>query len=627
MKKRGQVTIFIIIGIVILIALLGFAFREQIGRTLGRLLQPEAEPLRVFIERCADISGNKAIELASRQGGYVRIPEKLALSFDGYIPPPPSPLQVPMWWYKGANYAPTVDEVEQQLADYVKENMEQCLSEFDAFAQYDVIEKGELAVDAELHENDVRFVVDYPILIKPKNANNTIQIGSLAVAVEKPFGKLYTLAQDIMKLENDIGFVENLTMDIIAVADGAGDSPYFPYEGIDIRCGEGKVWSEQFQLIPDLQDLMHYNLNYVTFVGTDYADPGYEYFRDQYSLRASTRDYPDVNVKILYNKNWGMELDVQPSDGDIVKGIPIAIPIVGSCIRMYHHFYDIQYPVMFQLTDLEKGLIFNFATPVVIEKNLPKRYVSPFVQRFEYSVGNADFCANTGDERTIIARDEMTGEAVEDASVQYECVRFTCELGRTELPTFDGIPIYGATPSLTTKMPLCTNGFIVANKDGYLESVLQYTSGPGAGTPPAVMMTPLKKLNISARIVEIQGSTTTIRPMEADEIVVVFVRESEKNYEESFFYPPREFYKKDVELIFGDITYDELDVKLVKGRNVIGGLYIQNWTVTRNQLSAADEIIVNVLTPPSAPATLEEFAQFHNDVVVPNSETYAPVIR
>jgi len=626
MKKRGQVTIFIIIGIIILIvALLGIAFREQIARTISRLLYPEAEPLRVFIERCADITGERAIELASRQGGYTQIPGRLALSFDGFLPPPPSPVQVPMWWYKGVSYVPAEQQMEQQLSGYIEENLDECLDDFNAFAQFDVIEKGSLTVETDIHENDVRFIVNYPLLVRPKGANNTIQLDRFYRIADKPLGKLHELASSIMELENREGFIENITMDIIAVADGADDSPYFPYEGFDIRCGVGKRWSEQFQLIPDLQNMLHYNLNYIIFKGTNYIDPGYEYFRDQYSFRASDKDYPNVQVKILYNKYWGMELDVQPSDGDIVEGMDLEIPILGACIKVFHHRYDIQYPVMFQLLDLETGLIFNFATPIIIEKNLPKRYISPFTQRFEYRVSNEDYCADRVEERTVVARDKVTGEALEDVSIGYECVGFSCDLGETAVPTFDGIPLYGATASLTTRFPVCLNGFLVARKDGYLENVSQYTSGPGYGSPPAIMMTPLIKLNISARIIEISPDSLQIRALEDDEVVAIFVRNEEAGYDETFFYPPNQFYKA-FEIINEDLEY-EIDAKLVKNDNVIGGLFLENWTVSRDSLSAANEIIINVITSPTPPTNLDEFSVFFNDVIVPKSKEYSPIIR
>jgi hypothetical protein len=627
MKKRGQVTLFIIIGIIIvLVAIMGIAFRHQIARTIGRLFFPEAEPLRVFVERCIDINAEGAVELAAQQGGYVVVPERLAQSFDGYLPPPPSPLKVPMWWYKGTSYVPSVEEVELQLAEYVQDNLEICLNDFDAFAQYDVIEQGNLTVEADVHEEDVRFLIKYPLLVKPKEANNTIQLNEFYRIVEKPIGKLHELAAKIMEIENEEGIIENITMDIIAIADGAGDSAYFPYEGFDIRCGRGKVWSEQFQLIPDLQNLLHYNLNYIVFRGTNYVDSGYDYFNKQYAFRVSEKNHPDVRVNILYNENWGMELDVQPSKGDIVEGYPMKIPLLGACVKIYHHRYDIEYPIMFQLTDLEHNLVFNFATPIIIEKNLPKRYVSSFVQRFEYSVSDEEYCADRVQERTLIVRDAVSGDAIENVSLTYECVSFSCNLGKTEIPTFDGIPIYGSTPSLTTRLPVCLNGFLTASKEGYRENVMQYTSGPGAGSPPAIELIPLKSLKLLTRVVEITpDNKVSVRGLEDDESVAIFLINEEEGFDETFFYPTNRFYKS-FDVIYKDLDYD-LDAKLIKNDNVVGGLFLQNWTVTRNTLSAANEIVVNVISSSEPPETLDEFAQYFKDVIEPKSSEYVPVIR
>jgi hypothetical protein len=626
MKKRGQVTIFIIIGIVILIiAFIGIMFGEQITGGIGRLLSPEAEPLRLFIEQCAEVTGDKAVLLAASQGGYIVPPERLRLSYDGFLPPAPSPIQVPMWWYKGTSYVPTKEQIEQQISDYVTENLPVCLNDFNAFQQFDIINKGNLTVKTEMRSSDVGITVNYPMTVKPKKGNNTIELNKFSVASKRKLGQLYELASSIMEFENNNGFIENITMDIIAVANGAEDSPYFPFEGFDIRCGNSKQWSEQFQLIPDLQDMLHYNLNYVNVKGTNYVDSGYDYFRDQYSFRASNKDYPTTQVKIQYNKNWGMELNVQPSDGDTVKGFEIPMPIIGSCLTVYHHRYDIQYPIMIQLTDTD-GTVFNFATPIVIEKNMPKRYVSPFVQTFEYSVSNSDYCADRTQERTIVVRDKLTGDSIPNVSLTYECVGFSCSLGKTDYPKFEGVPIYGASPSLTAKLPVCLNGIVSASAQGYKEATMQFTSGPGAGTPPAITMTPMKTLKIGARVLELSGDTMKIRPLSKDEGVAIFVRNEKEKFEGTFFYPSENFITKDFEIINGDLSY-EFDAKLVSKDVVTGGVYIANWTVSSNTLSAANEIVINILTSPNPPKNLDEFSVLFKDLIVPKSEQYAPVIR
>ena len=36
---------------------------------------------------------------------------------------------------------------------------------------------------------------------------------------------------------------------------------------------------------------------------------------------------------------------------DIVEAMEMDIPLIGSCLKLYYHFYTLEYPVLFMLTD------------------------------------------------------------------------------------------------------------------------------------------------------------------------------------------------------------------------------------------------------------------------------------
>ena len=83
MKKRGQVTIFIIIGIVILITIVGIFYVIDI--ITKSALQKEALkvgtvpqqiiPVRDFINTCVQETASNGINLLEGQGGYIELPE------------------------------------------------------------------------------------------------------------------------------------------------------------------------------------------------------------------------------------------------------------------------------------------------------------------------------------------------------------------------------------------------------------------------------------------------------------------------------------------------------------------------------------------------------------------------
>ncbi|MCK4670123.1 MAG: hypothetical protein KAT43_02875 [Nanoarchaeota archaeon] len=655
--KRGQVTLFIIIGIIIVI--LGFIliyYRGSISQKYTEIRFPETKSVRMFIEECTQDTLAEGVALAAMQGGYIELPDQLLFGDPrrpGYLPPPPSALKVPMWWYNGKSLVPRQSDIENELAEYVKKDIIDCINEFAEFPQMKIEEIGVLNVDVDIHKNDISVQLDYPLRISI--GENTVDVSAFRKAMPTRFGELYQFAKSIMEYENENAFLEEATMDIIAVADGADDSPHIPLDGYDFRCGEGERWSIQLDIIPALQQLVKYNFRYFSFddsiknqrfeenpeivqeicqaedefgvcksyrtVKSNYLD----YYDEFYTLDTGVGNYPDVAINVLYDRTFGMNLDVEPSDGDVVKGFDLAIPLIGSCVKVYHHRYDIEFPVMFQLQD-ESGLIFQFATPVILEKNSAKRYISPFkLAEYEYSVSSEEYCANRLYKRVIYVQDKVTSEFLDNANVRYECVQFSCDLGDTEFPSFEGVMIVGSEPMLETSFPECVNGFLVVNKDGYQESVSQVTiESPIAQIPP-VKLVPLKELPVSLYILDFTEGTMQIRELEEDERAYISV--ASDDYDDAAFLPETDFTKANpFELVYDDATYT-VDVKVMKDDMPFAGLYFPDWQITRNQLTTANELRFYAIASPIMPEDMSGFARFWQNTVIPKSENYAPVIR
>jgi len=658
MNKKGAVTVYIIIGIIIVIAAsLLFVYRGALSQRITESMNPEVKPLRLYIEDCAEQSVQKAIELAALQGGYIELPEQLEyapLSRPGYLPPPPAGIKIPMWWYDGKSFVPTNAQMKEQFDTFVQEEMEQCISDFNAFPQLRIEEKGPMEVTVNIWKRSIVATINYPLIIKI--GEKDVELDKFTKAVPSSFSKLYEFANDIMEYENENFFLEDLTMDMIAVADGVGESPHMPLDGFDIRCGKGKEWSEQLDLIPALQELVKYNFRFLRFDNAK-SDIQYEpnpeieqeicvaedpmtglcterdkiggrfldYYDSFYTFDTSSDNYPDVKVIVQYDKTFGMSMDVDPSDGDKVSGFDMDFPILGNCIKVYHHRYDIEYPLIFTLQS-DDGLQFNFATPVMIEKNAPKRVVSPFVLgEYTYSPSSEDYCDSREYPMKVFVKDEITGEYLDSASVRYECVRFSCDMGETTVPSFDGVPIAGSVPVLDTLFPACINGFFVVKKDGYLDSVSQLTVSAGA-QPPAVSLTPLKKLKPSIFVVELQGTNVLIRDLKDNEKVYVSVYNSEKNYEDNVLFPTEAETMKDLELIYDDLIYN-VDAKLLVDDKPVGGYYFENWKATRNMLSSSNEFRLYVIASSTPIEDLEEFSDFWAETVVPKSKEFNPILR
>jgi len=135
--KKGQATIFIIIGIVlVLIIALAFVFREGITeqlQTLGLIkeqqLSEEAQEVYDHVEDCLETIGEEAIILIGEQGGTIE----------------PSGYNKVRYWYYNSNRILETKEIEQELSNYINSNLETCTT----FEDYNV-DVGEFEIETEI---------------------------------------------------------------------------------------------------------------------------------------------------------------------------------------------------------------------------------------------------------------------------------------------------------------------------------------------------------------------------------------------------------------------------------------------------------------------------------------------
>ncbi len=115
--KRGQVTVFIIVGLVILVlAAFLFRFSESI-QPEKPIINNEKAAVTSFVESCIDEVTHEAIYVVSTQGGYyqVKLPYYEHPLFD-----------VPYYFDKKA-FLPQKKEIELQVALFIDENLDICI--------------------------------------------------------------------------------------------------------------------------------------------------------------------------------------------------------------------------------------------------------------------------------------------------------------------------------------------------------------------------------------------------------------------------------------------------------------------------------------------------------------------
>jgi len=224
MFKRGQVTIFIILGIVIIavIALVlyigGLSFKEQLSDEEAQsFVSARTEVVSTFVEGCVEDSAWIVLNTIGRQGGYV-VPRTGNFDVVAYTDQDSGVLNYAAYLENGeyANVFPSLSKSEEEFEEVLEEialdpdNQEltfgRCINNFDDFKNsFDEISYGDLEVDAEFGDSVV-IKVTFPVTIRRSNYETTIE--EYAVILPVNMKEIYSVSNlfinDAIENEGDI---------------------------------------------------------------------------------------------------------------------------------------------------------------------------------------------------------------------------------------------------------------------------------------------------------------------------------------------------------------------------------------------------------------------------------------
>ena len=161
-NKKAQTTVFMLLGIVILIALilLYFIRSEQIKSYLGieEKIDPTLQPLKTEVESCMEDIADEGLKLLGLQGGRI-------YSRSGYLQVGNGKL-----FYLGQHsqsMVPTNDMVEKDLSNFMVTNLKECAKNFTS-SQYPIREDAGPKAKAEIKDKQVIFQVIWPLTLVRK---------------------------------------------------------------------------------------------------------------------------------------------------------------------------------------------------------------------------------------------------------------------------------------------------------------------------------------------------------------------------------------------------------------------------------------------------------------------------
>lgn len=176
-NKKGQITIFIIIGIIIISAITIVYFaRGQVSRNNNVATEGiQTAPIQTYVEECVKSVGEDAILHIGRHGGYFELPE---LSTDDIF------YKTAYYFYIDKDIMPSQQTVEQELSKYINEEIYFCLRNFADFPGTSIAaDPYKINTSSIISDNSILFKVNMPVTIT--SGETIITLDSFSANIEK----------------------------------------------------------------------------------------------------------------------------------------------------------------------------------------------------------------------------------------------------------------------------------------------------------------------------------------------------------------------------------------------------------------------------------------------------------
>jgi hypothetical protein len=481
-SKKGQVTVFIIVGIIILFitGLFLYLRRERLTGALSPLqlqaeeIPVEFRPVNSLIEDCLYQTAKEGLIKLGERGGFIDlvgngiVTKADPVNSDAVKFETSSDFSVPYWWYlksdnrcsgncqfdiipdnrlfltKGQNRI----SIESQLEDYINQNLMTCLNNFQELKNQGFVieEKGEINPTVSVTQNDVVAQLDYPLTARKTSSQD---LENFYVRLPVNIMKIYDIAKTLTEMQGEYNVLEKHTLNIIEAHQGVDREKLPPFSKPKFRIGSEVTWDES-QVGEKLKGALASDIQLLRVYGTrnyePYSFPGNSLYDSLYNrgmLIQGTEDWSDVEARITYTPWWGLYLNLHCDAG---KCRPESVmsdifAIIG--IQDYSFVYDISFPVLVELYDPfafnNEGYRFQFFMESNIRENEPmKTEFSPTSALFLDSTMLCDENKRTSGNITINIKDELSGKPVPSVQVAHSSYQENCLIGEAGNGSFVG---------------------------------------------------------------------------------------------------------------------------------------------------------------------------------------------
>lgn len=574
-QKRGQITLFIVIGLIILLGA-GITIYltvlkepktiEQAELPSVQQVPAEAEPIREYVRSCIYETAKEAVIKLGNHGGYISTEN---LKYNQFEPTEDEAVQfskdseliIPYWSYlksentcvqdcEFATKRPTANQIKKQIEDYIDTSLAECLGTYDQFPAYKFYERKAPSTTATISQQNIVIYTQYPLRVE--RGTTSFEIPDYAASLDVNLKEIYDTATKLTELEQQYGYLEKYTNQLISIYSRLDSDALPPVSELDINLGAGTIWTEP-QIKEKLTGMLASYIPLLQVPGTlNYRDRNApsgtndpELYKTLYNRNMAVlldeelkETHPTLLVNFNYLDWWKPYADVCPGQVCMAESATSTIPMLGLVIgiQRYTFAYDLSFPVLVEIRNpfafKGEGYSFKFFLEHNMRANRPMTVDYQRMEMMDIS-GSTMMCKkeqwNSGN-FTITAKDGRTGQDVPDVQIAFNCGQESCSIGTT------------GPNGLETKLPKCMGGILMAEKNGYHSANLVVDTSVKEEQKVTVIIEPYRLVDVSTMKWMIKKTgpenwnideTGKAHP-EADEDTIIMMKKQTTDFEEPF---------------------------------------------------------------------------------------------
>jgi hypothetical protein len=537
---KAQVTLFVIIGLVILIVIGAALYVISIKKTPtqpSENIPAELQPFKNQVEQCLLQTAKEGFIVAGQHGGYVN-PEQFGIlpiegretSTAGIYFAPGSNITIPYWYYMSTSdtcktcefrskrpamlKSPGIPSIESEVASYINEHIKSCIdyTEFEKRGySFNMLKNPSATV--LIGKENIKLLLTYPYEIKKGSTISRVSIFDQTLNFN--FKRIYDVATTITQ-EWEASNFKALEQTSIQLINGYGlegsayDLP--PVSGpTTFTVSSPKTWTIQ-NVKKDMKSILSQNVPFVQVYGSN----GYSIYRSENQFSKAFYNsliFPlknidqtslnKVSADFSYLPWWDIYLKINPSKGGLIMpDAPFTLNLIFFTFSMqnYNFHYDLSYPVVVTLKDPDafnkEGYTFQFALEVNVRNTMPMNTSLFNLSRVE-GVDESLFSHENQKVAgiTVKTRNALTKDPLDEVLVMYSCAEDSMVVGQTLLSNNEAV--------LSAKIPPCQGGWIETKLDNYTSDPVSLSIVENQTSSLFIDMYPIvkKKVEVKKRMI------------------------------------------------------------------------------------------------------------------------------